>query len=244
MPTIGKYGKIIFLPEEIEFIAANYEQMTNKQLADHFGFKIQKVRPMLYELGFKRMELEYWTEEQIQFLKDNYQIKGDLELSVNFEEAWPKNKKWTLKHIEKKRNYLKLHRTKDELIKIKERNVLAGSYLTGKTWRTRVASKVGTIKIWKTTAGFYYPVIKTEKGFVHYYRWLWVKHHGKIGADDLVVPKKEKSRNEILHLEDLEIVDRAEHARRNSEIIKSRPREIREIVRLINKIRKKVKNPD
>ena len=237
---ISERGKFILDTAETQFLKDNFETMSNKELSDHFGLKIQTLRPILYGLGLYRMKLEFWTSEQIKFLKENFKTIGDLELAKIFEEKWPKNKKWTLKHIEKKRKYLKLKRTKKELSEIKERNVLSGCWLTHKTWKTRGESEIGTIKIWKTTLGLYFPVIKTESGFVHYYRWLWVKNYGEIKSDELVVPKLEFSRDKLLTIEELEIVDRAEHARRNVEKIKNTPGEIKEIVRLINKIRKEV----
>lgn len=240
MPSIGQRGKINLLTEDIKFIKDNYASMTNKQIADHFKLKLQKTRDLLYELGFKRMNLEYWTDDQVKFLEENFQEIGDLELAKIFEDKWPKNKMWTLKHIEKKRNHMHLHRTKIELSKIKERNVLSGAWLTGKTWKTRGESSIGTIKIWKSNFGNYYPVIKTENGFVHYYRWLWIKNFGDLKNDQLVVPKIGLPKTELFTIEQLEIIDRSEHARRNSQIRKNTPAEVKEIMKLIRKLKEKI----
>src|SRR5690606_41007373 len=81
MPKLGKYNKIILLPEEKKFLKENYQSMTNRQLADALELSLTKTRHFLYEMGLKRMEMEYWTDEQIDFLKKNYKTIGDTELA-------------------------------------------------------------------------------------------------------------------------------------------------------------------
>ncbi|OJX55532.1 MAG: hypothetical protein BGO88_04780 [Flavobacterium sp. 38-13] len=243
MPIEGKHKKIILLPEDIDFIEKNYHSMSNKEIADHFGLKLQRMRELLYQNGFKRMQLEYWSVEQIEYLKENYKTKGDVELATIFESKWPKEKKWTLKHIEKKRNYLHLSRTPEEIHLIKERNVLLGCYLHGKTWKTRGASEIGTIKFWSTKfSQNYFPVIKTEKGFVHYYRWLWIKNNGPLKPNEYVVPKKNSKSSRLLTLAELEVVNRTEHALRNAETRKMLPEELKKAISIFNKLSKELKN--
>ena len=104
MPTTTKYNKIVFSDAEIQFIKDNFATMTNQQLADALGQKKTIVRTTGYKLGLKRMTLEYWTPPMVQFLRDNYQQMGDVELAEIFENEWPKNKPWCKKHIEKKRD--------------------------------------------------------------------------------------------------------------------------------------------
>ena len=111
---------------QVEFIVGNYERMTNSQIAKVLGLKLQYLRNKLYEMDMYRMRLEYWSDEQTTFLKANYKTKGDSELAKIFNDKWPKNKTWTIKHIEKKRRYLKLKRTKSEV-----NSILAPLWLPG-----------------------------------------------------------------------------------------------------------------
>ena len=116
--------------------------MTNKELANALGLNLTKTRGFLYEMDLKRMELEYWTEEQIKYLLDNYKEIGDVELAEIFNSKWKKNKGWTKKHIEKKRRYLKLKRTQDERHQIYLRNKILGRWkmCPVKAWETRGGS--------------------------------------------------------------------------------------------------------
>tara|TARA_R110002050_G_scaffold69507_2_gene150316 strand:+ start:5351 stop:6139 length:789 start_codon:yes stop_codon:yes gene_type:complete len=68
----GKWGKHIWEDQDIKFLKDNYRAMTNRELAAGLGIKLTTCRTKLYELGLKRMEMEYWTQEQIQFLKNNF----------------------------------------------------------------------------------------------------------------------------------------------------------------------------
>lgn len=120
--------KYVWTDEQLAFLTDNYATMANKQLADGLGLKLQFIRAKLYTMGLYRMNLEFWTDEQVEFLKNNYQLMGNTELADIYEKKWPKSKKWTIKHIEKKCLYLKLNRTEKELAAIKTRNVAAGRY--------------------------------------------------------------------------------------------------------------------
>ena len=131
-------NKIIFTETQHQFLRDNFKTFTNKQLANALGLNLTRTRTELYSLGLKRMELQYWTDEQVKFLKENYTLFGDTELAEIFEVKWYKNKGWTKKHIEKKRRYLKLKRTSDEIANIRKRNALQNRYNTSeKAWETR-----------------------------------------------------------------------------------------------------------
>ena len=231
----GKWDKHIWEDQDIKFLKDNYQTMTNRELAAGLGIKLTTCRTKLYQLGLKRMEMEYWTQEQIQFLKDNYLEMGDTEMAEIFNEVCPKEKGWSKKHIEKKRRYLKLKRSKAVQKKVHDRNVELGYFKVCpiKAWETRGgAAPVGEIRIWKTSYGLEYPVVKLEEGFVHYNRWLYEENFGNLSSEDLVVVKS----GDIVARgpEDLEVVDRAEHARRNT--LKRYPEELRETVQLIRSI--------
>ncbi len=245
MPTYGKWEKIILLPEEEQFIRDNYESMTNQQLADALGLKLTKCRGFLYAMGLKRMELEYWTEEQTEWLKRNFYYYGDVEIAEIFNQLWPKNKSWTLKHIEKKRKYLILNRSKENLHDVYLRNKIQGRWkmCPVKRWEACGSAEIGHIFWWDiSSSGKKYPVIKTENGYFHYYRYIYTEANGKLRSDQFVVPKKDAPEDMLLLLEHLEVIDRAEHAARNREKRMQVPAELREIISLTNKLRKTIKS--
>lgn len=128
MATLGKYGKVIFSEYEIQFLKDNFKNMTNKQIADALELKKTTIRMKAYELGLQRLEMEYWPDEAVKFLKENYHKIGDRELSRIFNKEFPKNKNWTSRHIQKKMGYLGLKRTKLDWFMIKERNRNNGSF--------------------------------------------------------------------------------------------------------------------
>jgi hypothetical protein len=111
-----------------QFILDNFCQKTNKQIAQELNIPLHQVRLKAYSLGLYRISLDYWTDEQITFLKENFETIGDTELSQIFQEKFPKNKVWTKKHIDKKRKYLNLHRTPEQILLINKRNIDAGLY--------------------------------------------------------------------------------------------------------------------
>lgn len=128
MATIGKYGKIIFEDQDIQFIKDNFQTMTNDSIAAALGLKKTIVRMKAYELGLQKMELEYWPDDAVSYLKANYHKIGDREMCRYFATAFSKQKGWTTKHIQKKMSQLELYRTKLDWFNIKERNRDNGSY--------------------------------------------------------------------------------------------------------------------
>lgn len=244
MPTKGFNGKIILSSDEIKFIKDNWTIKTNPQLAAALGLKLTRLRYFLSEMGLKRMEMEYFTVEQVEFLKKSYKKIGDVELSEIFEAEWPKNKPWTEKHIRKKRCYLNLHRTKTQIDKIKVRNTKSGRYNTvNQRWKATGVTEVGKIKIWKNYDGTNnLVVIKLETGFVHYYRWLYMQHFGPLNSDQIVRRKKNVYKSDILNIEDLEVITRSENSLRNVALRMAIPPELREVIRETNKLKKTIKS--
>lgn len=125
---IGK--KTQWTPEQIDYLQKNALTKTNRELCNELGYTEHVVRDKCYELGLKKMEMEYWTDEQVQFLIDNYKTIGDVELAEIFQEKFPKVKKWTKSHFSKKRKYLKLNRTKEDIKAIYRRNFETGRNAT------------------------------------------------------------------------------------------------------------------
>lgn len=209
--------KHIWTAKEIEFIKQNFQTQTNRELANGLGLSLTLVRMKCYELGLKRMELEYWTNVQVKWLQILYPFIGDHELAMMFDEAYPKNKGWTLKHIEKKRKYLGLKRTPEQIAAIKVRNGLAGCWRLGSkhTWQTRGVAPEGEIRFWcRPKSQKQYPVIKSGGRFVHWAPFSWEQRHGKIAKGMNVIFKDGDPYN--LSIDNLELITDAEMARRNS----------------------------
>jgi len=214
-------NKVVFTDEQITFIKDNFHSMTNLQLAKALGLRLTTVRTKCYELGLKKMEMEYWNEYHISFLQDNYKEIGDSEIADILQSVDPKKKGWSKKHVEKKRRYLGLKRSEQEKINIRIRNNEMGCYkdCAKKRWAKTGMAAEGEIRIWKhtyTPHAASFKVIKTDSGFVNYSRWLYNKHFGTIPKGMLIGFKDRDNLNVVP--ENLELIDRAEHARRNNRI--------------------------
>ena len=185
----------------------------------------------LYELGLYHLELEYWTEEQVLFLHENYKSMGDTEIAEVFTVLWPKKKGWSKKHIVKKRRYLNLKRTEIEIQKILDRNKQQGRYSVNhwKRWFNREA-EIGTIRTWGSIQ-----VIKTNSGWVHYAPFLWKENFGPIPTG-FVVARKIKSKP--VSVENLELISKGELARRNS--IMNYPEDLRKAIFTLASLKRKI----
>jgi HNH endonuclease len=191
-------NKIIWTYERVAFLKKNWATMTNKELAVAMNLGLTSIRTKCYQLGMLRMEMAYWTKEQVQYLLDHYKTIGDVELAEIFEKKWPKNKRWTLKHIEKKRRYLSLKRTKNQLRLIKERNRVAGRFSINhwKRWYGREAA-IGTVKVWHEEFGRPYKVIKTEDGYVYLSRKMWEDNFGPVPEKHQITFKDDDNMNVV-----------------------------------------------
>jgi len=199
-----------------KFIRDHFATMDNKSLARHFNVHIHTMRVQLYSMGLLRMEMEYWTPAQVRFLKKMYHTCGDLELAEIFQKKWTKKKGWTLKHIEKKRKYLGLKRTKEELFHIKQKAKAKGVYVLGlqRTWMKRGAAPEGSVVIWATNTQWPTQWIKINGRFTQYGRWLWQQAGRSIPAGKVITTKV--GITEIKSIDDIECIDKAELSRRNS----------------------------
>lgn len=228
------YNKIVFSASMDLFLIENYLQMTNQQLADGLKLKLTTVRTRLYSLGMKRMDLEYWTQEQIDLLIEKYKELGDTELAELFNDNWIKGKGWTKKHIEKKRRYLNLKRTdkQKEIIRIRNQKLGRWSISHYKRWFGR-KRPVGEIVIWRLTEkGVKY--IKTEFGYIKYARLIWMQANGEIPKGFNISHKDGNSLN--CELKNLECISNVEKMQKNT--IHNYPPEIKETIRAITKLKK------
>jgi hypothetical protein len=118
--------KKVWTPAEEQFLLDNWHLKNSYQLSSELGITRTLVRTKLYEMGLKKMELQRWTEEQIELLKTLYKQMGDTEIAQLFASKWPKKKGWSKKHIEKKRRQLFLKRTPAEITAIMKNNCKVG----------------------------------------------------------------------------------------------------------------------
>lgn len=118
--------KEIWTDEQIDFLIKSFPTMTSYELSDKLGKSRSIVRMKYKELGLKKIELEYWSEKMVAFLKSKYRSIGDTEIAEIFQSKFPKKKRWSKRHIGKKRKQLKLFRTPDEIMKIKSEHVKPG----------------------------------------------------------------------------------------------------------------------
>jgi hypothetical protein len=180
-----------------------------------------------------------WTLRETEWLIKLYQFMGDYEIALVFDEAFPKEYGWTLKHIEKRRKYSGLRRTKEQLKAIRERNRLFGCWMVGSknAWQTRGAAPIGEVRKWKQlTHNYSYEVIKTKNGFERLARYTWQKQKGKIPAGFTVV-RKDMSVSEA-DVNNLELIERAELAQRNK--LAAYPYELRKTIITLNKLNKTI----
>lgn len=225
---------------QVSFVKKNWNKLSNGAMSRKLGINFSTFSSKLHNLGLFRMHLEYWTVEQVEFLKKNYKKIGDKELAILFNGLWEKEKRWTFKHIEKKRMYLKLKRTTKQLALIKIRNRTRGCWLGHSAWETRGISPDGTIRIWKHSwqnrygkTGKSFKAIKVNGKFVHYARWLYEKAFGPMGRGFVIGFKDHNNLNVVL--ENLESITRAEHARRNASNAKY-PEDLRSLEKILKEL--------
>jgi len=182
------------------------------------------------------MELEYWTSDQVEYVKSAYKLMGDTEIASEFTRLYPKQKGWSKKHIEKKRRYLKLKRTEEEKKLIHRRNVDLGCFseCASKSWETRGANEIGTIVTWKRANCTPVQMIKTVEGYKFLARVIWEENNGPIPSGMNVILKDKNHLN--CTIDNLELLTNAELAIRNSKTRMSYPEEIRELIRLTKKL--------
>lgn len=217
--------------------------MSNGVMARKLEINFSTFSNKLHGLGLYRMHFEYWTQEQISFLKKNYKKIGDKELAIIFNGLWDKEKRWSFKHIEKKRKYMGLKRTPAQIAAIKIRNRKRGCWSQVSKWKTRGACPDGTIKIWNnswpTSFGVIrarFKVIKVNGAFVHYARWLYETTYGPMKPGYVVGFKDRNNMNVVPG--NLEAITRGEHARRNRT---KYPEEINSLEQILNQLNQTLK---
>lgn len=214
------------------FVRDTNDLLSNREMAAIIGCAPSTVSWLRCRMGLKKMELEYWTPTQVKWLRYLYTWMGDYEIALIFDEAYPKAKGWTLKHIEKKRKYLGLKRTREQLLSIKRRNYAFGCFKGSlqKIHDSRRAP-VGTVRLWNGI-----PYIRTATGNERLMRYTWEQHYGPIPKGMNVVRRdRTKSEEDITNLE---LISNAELGMRNS--MMRYPAELRQLIVLNNQLKKTI----
>lgn len=195
--------KKVFTPDEVLFLKTNHKNFTNKQLFEHINanrpdeksrFKITTFRTAMYSLGLQKCKITRWEPEWVQFLTDNYQTMGDVELAEKLNKQF--KIKLTKKHVNKKRRCLMgLNRTPEQIASIIALNKDKGTFNTvKKSWETRGIAEIGEVRINKVN-GCHIERIRTENGFVNNARFQYEKHFGPVPKGYKVYHKDCDKRN-------------------------------------------------
>lgn len=220
-------NKIIFTEAQQQFLKNNYLKMTNKQLAAALDLKQTVVRNQLYKMGCKKYEVQYWTNEQIAFVKKNYKKIGDTEIAEIFNKKYNKIGGWSKKHIEKKRRYLKLKRVAADRDQIRKRNKKRGCWQNAWSYSSANQVPIGEKRI-VFNGNTPYLKIKTKNGFESFARYLWKQKKGKIPKGKKVRIMQEDRIN--FTIDNLKLVSSAENALLNS--INRTPAELKSLAAL------------
>jgi ligand-binding SRPBCC domain-containing protein len=240
MNNTGVNTIIIWQPWQLQFLKDNFENMTAQQLSDAIGIKRTKVREMYYSFGLKKMDLQWWNNEQVEFLKLNYKTIGDTDIANEFSKRWAKEKGWTKKHIEKKRKQLVLKRTPEEISAIKKLNIANGCFAICpiKAWITRGgASAENTIRIW-TVNKRKLPFIKINGSYIHWGRHKWIEQYGVIEKGYAVIYADGNPLN--MQLSNLALVKREELSKRNLANYYDLPIELKRTIKKIKSLKKQI----
>lgn len=219
--------------DELKFIRDNYYQMTWKQLfvavkGLNNSATIQALRHQCIRMKLAKQVQIRWCKEDIQYLIDNYQTKGDKELAIELNKLKRTfriidGKKvyriFNKKHIDKKKDLLGLKRSAEEFKHVRKRNIQIGltpawskennMYTQG----LKTIASDGTIRAWKHY-GRMLKHIKVDGRFKHYHRFLWEQAYGPVPKGYNVIFKDGDSMNCVL--ENLECITDREIQLRNS----------------------------
>ncbi len=190
-----------YYPDEIVFMKQNFFSMTNSQLLEEINANRQnhiRLPGLIHQfrrLGLRREIQIRWSKTDISFLKKHFHLIGDMELAemltercktcrvINHKKVY---RKFTHKHIEKKRGLLNLKRTELELIAIKKRNIASGRVpvLTSQdnywTRGIRVKAQEEDIRLWRDQTGRLLRFIKINSSFIPYTRWFYQNFIGPV----------------------------------------------------------------
>jgi hypothetical protein len=175
------WNKIYWYPDELLFIKKNFRILSASKITEYLNknrlkkFCIHSVRVKMYELGCNYGRIPEWTAKEVKFLVNNYKTIGNIELAVRLNGFKNPSRIFNKKTIEKKMNLLKIYRTDQDLLIIKE------GHKKQKHYGGRPRSyPIGKISIIRTHNGKRY-YIKIDSGkLVPYARILYKSTFGPI----------------------------------------------------------------
>jgi hypothetical protein len=157
-----------------------------------------------------------WTKAEDKFLKENYEWIGDKHLAAMFQKRFPKHYPWTLKHIEKRRSYLGLNRTHEQIHILRYINNQDGRQL--KMWDKRNRMKDGEIRTWN--------------------KQTYIKHNGKVILYHRFLAGAKKGQVVRRHEGGVRIVTLSDNARLNAKIRAALPDDLKQTIKALNKLKK------
>lgn len=180
-------NKISYTEQEVAFMKLYYGKIPNTDILRQLNtmrnepLKMSSLRHKLRYLKLiKGVRLIHWNDAQIQYLLDNYKIKGNIQLAKELNKMKLTKRKFVKKHIEKKMVLMDLRRTEAELLAIKEGHKAAGHY------PGRVHAKPENTVHIRVMAGIPHPHIKIGKFFTKQAREVWKENFGPIPEGHMV----------------------------------------------------------
>lgn len=157
-----------------------------------------------------------WTKDMDDYLKEKFGQIGDTKLAELFEVKFPKPYPWTKKHIEKRRSYLKLKRTKEQEHYLRCLNNKDGRHF--KMWDKRNRMKEGEVRTWNGRQ--------------------YIKHNGEVLLYRRVL--KNAKKGEIVRWidDEYQVITMAEHATMNKKKSMELPADLKETITALNKLKK------
>ncbi len=206
-----------------QFIEKMFLKHSAQSIADKLQIKVWKVRHYAYSIGLKKQINKYWNSDEILILKSEYKYKGDTEIAEMLGR--------TKKQIEKKRKYLNLKRTTNQIRKIRGRNNVIYEHGFQKGHIPPSLRKEGEIWQRKKDKNFF----TKQNGIVYKLsRWVWLSSGRKLKKGYMIVHKnKDLSNNNISNLEQIKP---SENIRRNT--IHRYPKELKEVIFLSSKLKR------
>ncbi len=130
-------NKTIFTEADIAFIKEHHSFYTNEQLWNLLnqgkekpvGFTVFRNLCRSLQLMHTKAPIG-WTKFQTDYLLNNWQLLGDVEIAENLNKIRHPGQEFTRKNVCKKRLLLNLHRSPEEIAIIIERNIRNNRYNT------------------------------------------------------------------------------------------------------------------
>jgi hypothetical protein len=189
---------------DLYFIQKNFPVMTWDKLLseindirpDSMQINLSALRHQVRRMGLTKGIQIRWSAEDIDFLKNNYQKYGNIELAerlTKFKRSFRLidgkrvYREFNKKHVEKKIKLLSLVRSPEELKSIQQRNFKTrprqGFTSDWNLWSRGIKKsyKEGNVVIWKGKRR-----IKVNGKFTPYTRWLYQNTIAKIPAGHIV----------------------------------------------------------